>query len=285
MIQYKPKSVKTEYGRIKVTYDVCGKEKMFSLDPNRFMKEDLKTQLHDEHVINTPKWESNPPSLTVDAAKNLVFNMVERGDYEKMAEEAGYAPVAPEYTKDVLLCTKNGKLYWWKYQENPIQTPNHPNLAEVSEYGSNFIAMPARPYSVLRYSKRVPANRLIQLAIDCFSGLSALHAVGIIHLDISAHNTMVAPDKFVIIDFGLSFNIKNFGRIVSESPGMLTRMKDPDPIIHDHKSVSDMVAYYISDSIREEPTAELFEVCQKLLPVLRNMDLSIIDKIEELKLL
>ena len=282
MIQYKPKSVKTEFGSIKVSYDMDGEEKTYSLSPTRFIKHDLKRMVLSDH-FNKKVAETKTYELTEDVAKKLVFNAPEVGDFDNMAKKAGYEPLYPNTLNTTLLCKKGSKYFWWKYQENPIQIPKHRNLIEIIEYNSKFIVMPAEPHPVLRYAERVPPSRILQMAIDLLSGVSALHAVGIVHMDISAHNVIIAPDKFIIIDFDVSLQIKNFDKVASESPGIMYRMKNPDPVLHDHKSVIDMINYYAIKTIQETPSVELFKMCEGLFPVLNDLSISVDDKIVALK--
>jgi serine/threonine protein kinase/tetratricopeptide (TPR) repeat protein len=89
---------------------------------------------------------------------------------------------------------------------------NHPNIAQIYEIGEED----GLYYLVLEYVKgqtlrslrdqgEIPLARLLDLAIDIASGLTAAEAAGVLHRDLKPSNIMVAESGHAkILDFGLA---------------------------------------------------------------------------------
>lgn len=91
---------------------------------------------------------------------------------------------------------------------------SHPNIVDVYDYGPHeqtyFIAMQYVAGSDLRQlldeRRRLPADEAAAITRQVLAGLSAIHAVGIIHRDIKPHNVLVGLDGVArVTDFGVAY--------------------------------------------------------------------------------
>jgi len=93
-----------------------------------------------------------------------------------------------------------------------LATLNHPNVVHIyrlgSYQGSPYIAMELVTGRSLRQvidAGRPPLRRAVELMRQVAAGLGAVHAMGILHRDLSPNNILVAETGYAkILDFGLS---------------------------------------------------------------------------------
>ena len=89
---------------------------------------------------------------------------------------------------------------------------NHPNVVAIFEVGEdrdlNFIAMELLPESLARVIQSggsLSAERATDFATQIANGLSAAHALGIVHRDIKPQNVLIGPDGTAkVTDFGIA---------------------------------------------------------------------------------
>ena len=89
----------------------------------------------------------------------------------------------------------------------------HPNVCTIHEVGEGE---DGRHYIVMEYvegvtlrrhmkAKRMDVAEVLEVAIQIASGLTAAHAVGVVHRDVKPENVMLRPDGIVkVLDFGLA---------------------------------------------------------------------------------
>ena len=92
---------------------------------------------------------------------------------------------------------------------------NHPNVVHIYRLGNT----PDGPYIAMEFvrgltlralveAERPPARRVVEIMRQVASGLGAIHAMGMLHRDISPNNIMVLEDGTAkILDLGLAKNI------------------------------------------------------------------------------
>ncbi|MEP6636695.1 MAG: protein kinase [Acidobacteriota bacterium] len=93
-----------------------------------------------------------------------------------------------------------------------VSSLNHPHIITIHEIGeadsTYFIATEFIDGSTLRESMKgtqLPNERIIDIAIQVVSALTAAHGVNIIHRDIKPENIMIRRDGYVkLLDFGLA---------------------------------------------------------------------------------
>jgi len=95
-----------------------------------------------------------------------------------------------------------------------LRAVSHPNVVRAIDHGTGrdgqpFLVMD-RAYGtplheLIMQCDPMPRERLVAIASQVFSGLSAIHAAGIVHADLKSHNVLVDEvDIVTIIDFGLA---------------------------------------------------------------------------------
>ena len=89
----------------------------------------------------------------------------------------------------------------------------HPNVCTIHEVGEGE---DGRHYIVMEYvegvtlrrhmmAKRMDVAEVLEVAIQIASGLTAAHALGVVHRDVKPENVMLRPDGIVkVLDFGLA---------------------------------------------------------------------------------
>ena len=89
----------------------------------------------------------------------------------------------------------------------------HPNVCTIHEVGESE---DGRHYIVMEYvegvtlrrhmmAKRMDVAEVLEVAIQIASGLTAAHALGVVHRDVKPENVMLRPDGIVkVLDFGLA---------------------------------------------------------------------------------
>ena len=94
---------------------------------------------------------------------------------------------------------------------------NHPNIVKVYSFGKHrgllYIAMEMVDHgsleSLMAQAKKVPVDRVLEVAIQIAGGLKAGLALGLIHRDIKPGNILFADEKTAkIVDFGLAILVK-----------------------------------------------------------------------------
>jgi len=105
-----------------------------------------------------------------------------------------------------------GRVQRFEKEAKAASARNHPNILTIYDFGvaenTYYIAMEFVEGETLRQmidGDFVPLTRVVDIAVQCASGLAAAHAAGIVHRDIKPDNIMVRPDGYVkILDFGLA---------------------------------------------------------------------------------
>jgi eukaryotic-like serine/threonine-protein kinase len=90
---------------------------------------------------------------------------------------------------------------------------SHPNIVQVFDVGEDG----GRPFIVMEYvageslgdmiarERRVPPERVVEIAQQCCAGLACAHAGGLVHRDVKPGNLLVAEDGVVkVADFGVA---------------------------------------------------------------------------------
>ncbi len=90
---------------------------------------------------------------------------------------------------------------------------NHPHIVQVFDIGEHD----GRPFIVMEYvpggtlagelarARRLAAERVTEVALECCAGLACAHAAGLVHRDIKPENVLVADGGTVkISDFGIA---------------------------------------------------------------------------------
>lgn len=89
---------------------------------------------------------------------------------------------------------------------------NHPNVVHIYRLGNG----PTGPYIAMEFvsgrtlrtvveAERPPARRVVEIMRQVAAGLSAIHAIGMLHRDLSPNNIMVLDDGVVkILDLGFA---------------------------------------------------------------------------------
>ncbi len=89
----------------------------------------------------------------------------------------------------------------------------HPNVCTIHEVGEgedwrHYIVMEYVEGVTLRrhmMAKRMDVTEVLEVAIQIASGLTAAHALGVVHRDVKPENVMLRPDGIVkVLDFGLA---------------------------------------------------------------------------------
>src|SRR6185436_1994918 len=93
-----------------------------------------------------------------------------------------------------------------------VSALNHPHIITIYEVGevdsTSFIAtefIEGRTLREVINSKQMPLDKIIEIAIQSASALTAAHEVNIVHRDIKPENIMLRDDGYVkVLDFGLA---------------------------------------------------------------------------------
>ncbi len=93
-----------------------------------------------------------------------------------------------------------------------VSSLNHPNILTIYEIGEsdgiNFIATEFIDGQTLRQlinQKDLPFQKILDIALQIVSALTAAHEAGIVHRDIKPENIMIRHDRIVkVLDFGLA---------------------------------------------------------------------------------
>jgi len=101
---------------------------------------------------------------------------------------------------------------------------NHPNVVQVYRLGTHegqpYIAMEylaGRTLAELRREQGLPLRRCLEIMHQVACGLRAIHAIGLLHRDLSTHNVMITADGVAkILDLGLS---KDTARMTTTETG------------------------------------------------------------------
>ena len=107
---------------------------------------------------------------------------------------------------------------------------NHPNIAQIYEAGSGFLAMELVPGPTLAElidrNGAVPPDEVVEIARQIAEGLEAAHEAGIIHRDLKPANVKRRDDGVVkVLDFGLARAVESAGPSegdTASSPTMLS---------------------------------------------------------------
>lgn len=102
----------------------------------------------------------------------------------------------------------------------------HPHIVDMLDFG---YLPDSRPYLVMEYldgqslSARIAARSLepssaIAIARQLASALSAAHAVGVVHADVTPSNVLVQGDHAKLVDFGLAQLRDDTSRLATEGP-------------------------------------------------------------------
>lgn len=90
---------------------------------------------------------------------------------------------------------------------------NHPGIANVFDYGeeegSAYLVMelvPGEPLSnIIEHTKRLEADRVLNIIAQTARALAAAHAQGLVHRDVKPGNLIITPDERVkVTDFGIA---------------------------------------------------------------------------------
>lgn len=104
------------------------------------------------------------------------------------------------------------RLQRFKREALTVSRLNHPNILTIFEVGAedgiNYIASEFVAGQSLRQLLNrgpIPLQRVLDIAVQAASALSAAHAAGIIHRDIKPENIMLREDGLVkVLDFGIA---------------------------------------------------------------------------------
>src|SRR5215471_12467907 len=104
------------------------------------------------------------------------------------------------------------KVQRFKQEARAASALNHPNILTIYEIGETdgrqFIAaefVEGDNLRILMKRGRMTLQKILDIAIQTASALTAAHAAGIVHRDVKPENIMVRPDGYLkLVDFGIA---------------------------------------------------------------------------------
>ncbi len=110
-----------------------------------------------------------------------------------------------------------------------MQAVNHPSVVRISDFVSNpelcYISMEFADRGDLlselyRRGKPLPVDTALEYIIQVVSGISAIHATGIVHRDIKPENILLSSDGRVkIADFSVAYLPSHNNEVIDETRG------------------------------------------------------------------
>jgi eukaryotic-like serine/threonine-protein kinase len=137
-----------------------------------------------------------------EGGMGAVFRVLDR----ELREEIALKALRPE------IADEPGMLDRFRREVKLARRVTHPNVARTFDLGAyqgvRFLTMELVPgESVARRwarGKRAPLPEALRIAAEVARGLSAAHAVGVIHRDLKPDNVLLHNDRVVITDFGIA---------------------------------------------------------------------------------
>ncbi len=137
---------------------------------------------------------------------------------------------------------------------------NHPNIAQIFEIGkhngADYIAMEYVEGETLRQllaRRKLDIKRVVELAAQVASGLSAAHKEGVIHRDIKPENLIVkAGGRIKILDFGLAKLVEKYKGVAGVSELTTAYMPSTGPAETMAGAILGTVSYMSPEQARAE---------------------------------
>ena len=124
----------------------------------------------------------------------------------QLGRKVAFTVLPEQFTRD------SERMQLLAQEARTLSALNHPNIRMIYEVGQEeaqyFVVTEFVEGPTLRKhlaETRMTLEQVLEVAVQCATGLTAAHAAGVLHRDLKPENIMLRPDGYVkILDFGLA---------------------------------------------------------------------------------